>query len=156
MRCKHKIVLALPFFLSYICLVFDFVSSFTPKYLPRYLENMPPKRQQAWNDLENKMKNKRKKANTVQQRGKKAGSATHELMVQRLASEPDHKQTFKPVQPREFVAYGYEDLTLPNLRKACAAHFRLPASSCDVLVTNKGPSCTHINQIPHRKDKVLN
>ena len=117
---------------------------------------MPPKRQQAWNDLENKIKNKRKKANTVQQRGKKAGSATHELMVQRLASEPDHKQTFKPVQPREFVAYGYEDLTLPNLRKACAAHFRLPASSCDVLVTNKGPSCTHINQIPHRKDKVLN
>ena len=120
--------------------MFDFVSLFTPKYLPRYLENMTPKHQQAWNDLENKMKNKRKKANTVQQHGKKAGSAPHELIVQRLASGPDHKQTFKPVQPREFVAYEYEDLTLPNLRKACAAHFRLPASSCDVLVTNKGRS----------------
>lgn len=115
---------------------------------------MPPKRQQAWNDLENKMKNKRSKANAGQQRGKKAGSAPHELIVQRLASEPDHKQTFKQVQPREFVAYEYEDLTVANLKKACAAHFRLPASSCDVLVTNKGPSCTNINQIPHRKDKV--
>ena len=76
---------------------------------------MPPKCQQAWNDLENKMKNKQKKANTVQQRGKKAGSAPHELIVQHLASEPDHKQTVKPVQLREFVAYEYEDLTLQNL-----------------------------------------
>ena len=108
-RCKHKIVLARLLFL-YICFVFNFVSSFTPKYLPRCLENMPPKRQQTWNDLENKMKNKRKKANTVQQRGKKAGSAPHELIVQRLESEPDHKQNFKPVQPREFVPYEYEDL----------------------------------------------
>ena len=110
---------------------------------------MPPKRQQAWNDLENKMKHKRIKANALQQRGKKAGSAPHELM-----SEPDNKQTFKPVQPREFVTYEYDDLTLANFKKACAAHFRLPASSCDVLVTNKGPLCTNINQIPHRKDKV--
>ena len=115
---------------------------------------MPPKRQQAWIDLQNKMKNKRSKANAGQQRGKKAGSAPHELIVQRLSSEPDHKQTFKPVQPREFVGYEYKDLTVANLKKACAAHFHLPASSCDVLVTNKGPSCTNINHIPHRKDKV--
>ena len=115
---------------------------------------MPPKRRQAWMDLENKMKNKRTKATAAQHRGKKAGSAPQELTVQRLASEPDPKQTFKPVQPREFVAFDYDDLTVANLKKACAAHFHLPASSCDVLVTNKGPSCTNINQIPHRKDKV--
>ena len=71
-----------------------------------------------------------------------------------LASEPDNKQTFRPVQPREFVPFPYEDLTLANLKKACADHYSLPASLCDVLVTNKGPSCTSIEQIPHRKDKV--
>ncbi len=68
--------------------------------------------------------------------------------------EPDNKQTYKPVQPREFVNFEYEDLTLANLKKACANHFNLPASTCDVLVSNKGPSCSNISQIPHRKDKV--
>ena len=85
---------------------------------------------------------------------KKSGSSPHELIVQRLASEPDNKQTFRPVQPREFVAFPYEDLTLANLKKACADHYSLPASSCDILVTNKGPSSTSIEQIPHRKEKV--
>jgi hypothetical protein len=112
---------------------------------------MPPKRNQAWAELHNKMKSKRSKDQRVK---KTTGSAPHELIVQRLAAEPDHKQTYKAVQPREFVAYECEDLTLTSLKKACAAHFHLPASSCDVLVTNKGPSCTNINQIPHRKDKV--
>ena len=87
-------------------------------------------------------------------KGNKSGSAPHELIVQRLASEPDNKQAFCPVQPREFVAFPYEDLTLTNLKKACADHYSLPASLCDVLVTNKGPSCTSIEQISHRKDKV--
>ncbi|CAH3044238.1 unnamed protein product [Pocillopora meandrina] len=87
-------------------------------------------------------------------KSKKSGSAPHELIVQRLASEPDNKQTLRPVQPREFVAFPYEDLTLANLKKALANHYSLPASLCDVLVTNKGPSCTSMEQIPHRKDKV--
>ena len=97
------------------------------------------KRQALWNNLQ----------------AKKSGlSAQHEIIVQRLASEPA-KQTFRPVQPREFVNFDYEDLSLVNLKKACAAHFNLPASMCDVLVSNKGPSCTNIGQIPHQKDKVL-
>ena len=32
-------------------------------------------------------------------KGNKSGSAPHELIVQRLASEPDNKQAFRPVQP---------------------------------------------------------
>lgn len=65
---------------------------------------MPPKRQQAWAELHDKMKSKRSKASNDQQWRKKSGSAPHELIVQRLAAEPDHKQTYKAVQPREFVA----------------------------------------------------
>ena len=111
------------------------------------------KRQTVWNRLQEEMKAKRKQPDP-QGKGmsKKSGSTPHELIVQRLASEPDNKQTFRPVQPREFVPS--EDLTLTNLKKACADHYSLPASLCDVLVTNKGPSCTSIEQIPHRKDKV--
>ena len=45
---------------------------------------------------------------------------------------------------------------LANLKSSCAAHFGLPVSTCDILVSNNGPSCMNINQIPHRKDKVSN
>ena len=86
--------------------------------------------------------------------GKTKGPILHEIIVQRLASEPDNKQVYKPIQPREFVSFDYEEMTLLNLKKACAAHFKVPHTTCDVLVTNKGPSCTNVNQIQHRKDKV--
>ena len=111
------------------------------------------KRQAVWADLQAKMSAKRAK-NETRSKNKKEFKAPHELIVQRLAAEPDNKQTYKPVQPREFVNFEYEDLTLANLKKACASHFNLPASTCDVLVSNKGPSCSNIAQIPHRKDKV--
>ncbi|CAB4002129.1 Transient receptor potential cation channel subfamily M member 6 [Paramuricea clavata] len=87
-------------------------------------------------------------------RKNKNGSTPHEIIVQRLVSEADNKQTYRPIQPRESVGFEFEDLSLVNIKKACAVHFNLPASTCDVLVSNKGPSCTHISQIPHRKDKV--
>ncbi|KAL9977846.1 hypothetical protein ACROYT_G015299 [Oculina patagonica] len=72
----------------------------------------------------------------------------------RLTAEADNKQTFHPVQLREFVEFASDDLTLKNVKIACAEHFGYPVSSCDVLVSNKGPSCTNIYQIPHCKDKV--
>ena len=113
---------------------------------------MNKKRKEAWDRLRQQMGNKR--AATDSNRKTKCSSAPHEIIVQRLASEPDNKQTFRPVQPREFVEFPYEELTIANLKKACASHFSLPATTCDVLVSNKGPSATNIKQIPHRKDKV--
>lgn len=76
--------------------------------------------------------------------------------VQRLSTEPDNKQTYRPVQPREFVLFEFNELMFTNIKKACADHLNLPVSMCNVLVSNKGPSCTNINQIPHRKDKARN
>ena len=114
---------------------------------------MPPKRNRdmVWNDLEARMSAKRMKQTQV---GKKPTGSLRQLVVQRLTAEPDNKQMYKPLQQREFVEFPYEDLTLGKLKISCAAHFGLPVSSCDVLVSNKGPSCTNINQIPHRKGKV--
>jgi hypothetical protein len=66
-----------------------------------------------------------------------------------------NKHGLEPIQPREFVHFDQEELTLPILKAACATHFNMPLGTCDVLVSNKGPSCTHISQIPHRKDKVI-
>jgi hypothetical protein len=42
---------------------------------------------------------------------KKSGlTAPHKIIVQQLASEPDTKQTFRPVQPMKFVNFEYEEL----------------------------------------------
>ena len=124
----------------------------TGSALQEIIASMPPKRNAVWDGLQEKMAAKRVRAEC----GKRGNSGTvpHEIIVQRLAAEPDSKQTFKPVSPREFVAYGYSELSLNYLKKACAEHFNLSSSSCDILVSNKGPSCSNINQIPHRKDKV--
>ncbi len=102
---------------------------------------MNKKRKETWDRLKQQMGNKR--SATDSNRKSKSSSAPHEIIVQRLASEPDNKQTFRHVQPREFVEFPYEELTLANLKKAWATHFSVPATTCDVLVSNT-----------HRKDKV--
>ena len=100
-----------------------------------------------------KRNSSQKNTNTVYSEYSYSGIVPKER-TQRLSSEPDNKQTYRPVQPREFVCFDFNDLTLVNLKKACADHFNVPTGSVDVLVSNKGPSATNVNQIPHRKDKV--
>ena len=100
------------------------------------------KRHDTWEKLYKVMSNKRTKQNEASNKNRKLGSAPHEIVVQKLSSEPDSKQTYRPIQPREFVSFEFDEITLSNLKSACAAHFGLPVSTCDVLVSNKGPSCT--------------
>ncbi|KAK6191267.1 hypothetical protein SNE40_002999 [Patella caerulea] len=114
------------------------------------------RKNEIWARLKKKMSNKR-----TAKKGIASSNGTvppREIVVQRqrLSSEPDNinKQTYKPVQPREFVSFDYPEITVKTLKSACSHHFNLPAKNCDVLVSNKGPSCTNINQIPMRKDKV--
>ena len=62
------------------------------------------RRQDTWDPLQSEMSSKRvKAADAMSGARKKKGSAPNEIIVQRLASEPDSKQTYRPVQPREFV-----------------------------------------------------
>ena len=70
---------------------------------------MPPKRRdQLWDELQGKMRQKRTRVDGNAQRGK-TGAAPHELVVQRLSSEPDNKKTYRPVQPREFVTFEFSE-----------------------------------------------
>ena len=112
------------------------------------------RRQETWDRLNREMSGKRTKSGDAMSGRKKKGSAPTEIIFQRLASEADSKQTYRPVQPREFVEFPFVDLSLNNLKKACATHFNLPVGTCDILVSNKGPSCSNISQILYRKDKV--
>ena len=100
---------------------------------------------QVWKALQEKMSNKGTQQAIQPRRGAKGTAAPSDIIVQGLTAEPDNKQTFRPVQPREFAEFSSENLTPENLKIACAEHFGYSVGSCDVLVSNKGPSCTNIN-----------
>jgi hypothetical protein len=70
---------------------------------------MSNKRKATLDRLKQKMANKRTAPDV--NRKTEDSSATHEIIVQRLASEPDNRQTFRPVQPREVVDFQYGDLS---------------------------------------------
>ena len=67
-----------------------------------YPNTIMKRRQDTWNRLQAEMGQKRTNTGDACTR-KKKGSAPSEIIVQKLASEPDSKQAYRPVQPREFV-----------------------------------------------------
>ena len=75
---------------------------------------------QVWKALQEKMSNKKAQQGTRPRKGAKRTAAPSDIIVQRLTAEPDNKQTFRAVQLREFVKFSNDDLTLENLKIACA------------------------------------
>ena len=78
-----------------------------------------------------------------------------ELVVQRLSAELTGKTPkYSPIGPREFVPYPFDDVTLVEIKNACISFFlnqdpTVKNSTCDVLATERGPSCNHVDQIPN-------
>ena len=59
---------------------------------------------------------------------------------------------YEPLDTRDFVLFTeFYELSLENIKKACGRHCRLPRNSCDVLVSDRGPSCTRFEQIKGKK-----
>ena len=71
------------------------------------------KKGELWDQLERNMKIERTKAD-AKLRGKYALFQASEIVVQRLSVEADNNQTYRPVQPRVFVEFDYEDLSLTS------------------------------------------
>ena len=58
----------------------------------------------------------------------------------------------KSLDTRDFAPFpDFYELSLENIKITCERHYRLPRNSCDVLVSDRGPSCTHIEQIKGKK-----
>ena len=77
-----------------------------------------------------------------------------EITVQPLATEATGKaKKYERTGPHEFVKFPYEEVTIPNIVKACNKHFekRLRGMSIDVLASERGPSCSKISQLPNLK-----
>ncbi len=105
----------------------------------------------AWANYKAKMTKKRGKT-------KKDDSSRNmeELVVQRLSSSVSGKaQKYTRVGAREFVPFGYDEVTIPNIKLACTEHYGSLIGDdmeVDVLAGEQGPSC---QSMKHVKDLRL-
>ena len=100
-----------------------------------------------WKDFEQQVSNKR----THDKRT--AHTVPTDLIVQRMSTAPTGRlKKYEPLQAREFVPFSkHFELTIKNIKQACEQHYNAPRNSCDILVSDRGPSCTKIDQIKGRK-----
>nr|CAB3240994.1 eukaryotic elongation factor 2 kinase [Phallusia mammillata] len=103
------------------------------------------KRKETWEQLEARLAVKRK--------GKKPEkNVTSEIMVQKMASVPSGRlKKFEPMDTRDFVPYHSSELSLDSIKKACEEFYNQPSGSCDVLASDRGPSCSRIEQVKGKK-----
>ena len=107
----------------------------------------------AWRTYQEQMKQKRMK--TRNKKNVDPSNRTDELVIQQLSAEVSGKaQKYLRVGPREFVAFQFDEVTIPNIKLACEKHFAHRVGnkkSCDVLAGEQGPLCKTMSQIPNTK-----
>ena len=80
-------------------------------------------------------------------------AAPNDILVQRMSSTASGRlKKFEPLDTRDFVPFGeYDDLTIENIKEACEKYYQAPEGSCDILASDRGPSCTKLEQIKGKK-----
>ena len=80
-------------------------------------------------------------------------AAPNDILVQRMSSTASGRlKKFEPLDTRDFVPFGeYDDLTIENIKEACEKYYQAPAGSCDILASDRGPSCTKLEQVKGKK-----
>ena len=80
---------------------------------------------------------------------------TKEMIVQPLEGEPSGKaKKYERTGPHEFVPFNFDEVTIDNINEACNQHFAdrmLTGMDCDVLATDRRPSCCRTDQLPSLK-----
>ena len=80
---------------------------------------------------------------------------SQEIVVQRVSSELDGKyHKYRAIDIRRQVPYHFDDVTMDKIKTACVNYFsvideRVKDMTCDVLATERGPSCGRIEEIPN-------
>ena len=83
-------------------------------------------------------------------------AAPTDLTVQLLTTQTNNRKKYDPLDVRVFVAFRqYEELNLENIKAACEKHYGMPAGTCDVLVSNTGPSVERFDRIKNKKSYFI-
>ena len=53
---------------------------------------------------------------------------------------------YEPLDTRDFFPFeDYKELNLGNTKEACERFYNAPARSCDILASDRAPSCSKLN-----------
>ena len=75
-----------------------------------------------------------------------------ELIAQCLSVEPKGNSIKHAKQgSHEFVLFEYSEVTLENIKGACKVHYRGNLTTCDILASEQGPSCSWLDEVPRFK-----
>ena len=106
----------------------------------------------TWNKFKKEVAAKRSGGVTPRNE-KKKGKIASSLVVQRMNPQPAGTlKKYQPSDARDFVDFSkYNELTLQNVKEACEQFYNRPHGTCDVLYSDRGPSCTKDDQIYGKK-----
>ena len=105
-------------------------------------------KRKTWNDFHKEISKKRRGDTST----KKKGPSPQSIMVQRMSSEPNKSKKYEPLDTRDFVDFTkYDELSIENVKDACEKFYEMPGGSCDVLLSDRGPSCYLTEQIAGKK-----
>ena len=107
---------------------------------------------ETWEDFVARVGMKRSGAGEGK-KGAGAKAVPNDILVQRMSSTASGRlKKFEPLDTRDFFPFGdYDDLTIANIKEACKKYYQAPEGSCDILASDRGPSCTKLEQIKGKK-----
>ena len=107
-------------------------------------------RQRSWEEYERELSIKR--LGGMNQK-KKQHQTPECIMVQRMSSEASGRaKKYEPLDTRDFVDFrSFHELSLENVKAACERFYEAAEGSCDVLHSDRGPSCNTTEQIQGKK-----
>ncbi len=109
---------------------------------------MAANKKRTWQEFQKMVGEKRSKNSTTKAKSKCPSS----IMVQRMSSAPNRSKKYEPLDTRDFVDFtDYEELNIENIRDACERFYDMPQGSCDILLSDRGPSCFLTEQISGKK-----
>ena len=103
---------------------------------------------ESWEEFEKRIGNKRNNA-----KNPGLGKVPSDILVQRMSSTASGRlKKYEPLDTRDFVPFeDCEELNLENIKEACEKFYNAPAGSCDILASDRGPSCSKFEHIKGRK-----
>ena len=111
--------------------------------------------ERTWSEFERRIGEERKEKGVRGGKKKRGGerAVPRDLCIQRMSSVASGRlKKYEPLDTRDFVPFAdFDELTLENIKTACERFYQAPPGSCDVLASDRGPSCTDIEQVKNKK-----
>ena len=103
---------------------------------------------ESWEEFEKRVGNKK---NNPKKPG--MGKVPSDFLVQRMSSTASGRLIkYELLDTRDFAPFeDYEELNLESIKEACERFYNAPDGSCDIVASERGPSCSKFEQIKGRK-----